>query len=270
MSLAKLTAVSTKTLSLLLERQRLQTLPSYSDGNPDPSSQGSSLHSSQIKRNLNQLRDGILAMEAKEGPHVEAAKLLRNQFDRMRGMLWEEEKAEIPSLPKAEPSPTSSPETEPSRPPVPTHSSTRDSLLSEPSFAPYTDDPEQGPSVEPPDAGTMLHTQRFIMQEQDQHLDQLSHSINRQHHISLQINEELDVHHGLLQDLETGIDRTQSRMSKARRKLDVVAKGVKNNDYVVHCKRHLRIRYVPRHMSHMSLTLHVLTRVFSQCNGLLM
>lgn len=65
--------------------------------------------------------------------------------------------------------------------------------------------------------------------EQDQHLDQLSHSINRQHHISLQINEELDVHHGLLQDLDTDIDRTQNRLGNARRKLDVVAKGVKNN-----------------------------------------
>jgi len=75
----------------------MQTLPAYSaSGNTDASSQGSSLHSSQIKRNLNQLREGILAMEAAEGPQSEAAKLLRNQFDRMRSMLWEEERAEIP------------------------------------------------------------------------------------------------------------------------------------------------------------------------------
>lgn len=99
MSLAKLTAVSTKTLSLLLERQRLQTLPTYSTtSSSEPSSQGSSLHYPQIKRNLGQLREGILAMEAKEGPSSEAAKLLRNQYDRMRGMLWEEERAEIPRL----------------------------------------------------------------------------------------------------------------------------------------------------------------------------
>lgn len=93
MSLAKLTAVSTKTLSLLLERQRLQTLPI--DGS-NASTNGSSLHYPQIKRNLAQLREGILAMESKEGPSSEAAKLLRNQYDRMRGMLWEEERAEIP------------------------------------------------------------------------------------------------------------------------------------------------------------------------------
>lgn len=65
--------------------------------------------------------------------------------------------------------------------------------------------------------------------EQDQHLDNLSHSINRQHHISLQINDELDVHHGLLTELDSDIDRTQSRLGKARQKLDHVARGVKNN-----------------------------------------
>lgn len=92
MSLAKLTAVSTKTLSLLLERQRLQTLPSSTSG----FSNGSSLHYPQIKRNLKQLREGILALETKEGSVSEAAKLLRSQYDRMRGMLWEEEREEIP------------------------------------------------------------------------------------------------------------------------------------------------------------------------------
>jgi len=95
MSLAKLTAISTKTLSLLLERQRLQTLPSYnSEGSA--TANGSSLHYPQIKKNLNQLRAGIIGLEAKEGPTSEAAKLLHNQYDRMRGMLWEEERAEIP------------------------------------------------------------------------------------------------------------------------------------------------------------------------------
>jgi len=234
MSLAKLTATSTKTLSLLLERQRLQTLPSFSaNGSTNPASNGSSLHYPQIKRNLNQLREGILAMEAKEGASSEAAKLLRNQYDRMRGMLWEEERAEIPSLEKEDPLPSSSPSPEPIKQPIPTHPSARDSLLSHPTFAPYTDDPEQGLGVEPPDPGTMLHTQRFIMQEQDQHLDQLSHSINRQHHISLQINDELDVHHGLLQELDGEIDRTEGRLSKARQKLDRVARGVKENGSVV-------------------------------------
>lgn len=65
--------------------------------------------------------------------------------------------------------------------------------------------------------------------DQDQHLDNLSHSINRQHHISLQINEELDVHHSLLTELDAEIDTTQSQLGRARQKLDHVARGVKNN-----------------------------------------
>jgi syntaxin 8 len=225
MSLAKLTAVSTKTLSLLLERQRLQSLSANGASN------GSSLHYPQIKRNLNQLREGILALETKEGTTSEAAKLLRNQYDRMRGMLWEEEQAEIPSLEKT-PSPSPSPEPVPTRPTTLMHSNTRDSLLSQPNFAPYRDDPERGPS-EHDEPAALLQTQQLLMDEQDHRLDQLSHSINRQHHISLEINDELDVHHGLLQELDTDIDRTDSRLRKARRKLDTLAKGVKANGSVV-------------------------------------
>lgn len=131
--------------------------------------------------------------------------------------------------------------------PIPTTILGRDALLSQPSFAPYTDDPERGVGVEPPEPATMLQTQRLVMDgafppfsmywlgnkqniiEQDQHLDLLSHSINRQHHISLQINEELDVHSSLLQELDTQLDRTEGRLGRARKNLDKVARGVKNN-----------------------------------------
>ena len=75
-SLSRLTSLSTQTLSLLLERQRLQSLPSNS----------TSLHTPQIVKNLQQLRAGILDLEEKEGPS-EATKLLRTQHERMRGML---------------------------------------------------------------------------------------------------------------------------------------------------------------------------------------
>lgn len=97
MSLAKLTSISTKTLSLLLERQRLQTLPSFNNSGPlgDSSSpnangSGNSLHLPQIKKNLAALRSGIKEMEAKEGGRSEAAVLLRNQYERMRGMLGDD------------------------------------------------------------------------------------------------------------------------------------------------------------------------------------
>ena len=93
-------------------------------------------------------------------------------------------------------------------------------------YAPYTDDPEAGP---PPSTGDMLQSQRELMDEQDLHLDNLSQSINRQRDLSLQINDELDVHTGLLEELDEELDSTGTRMSRARQKLDRVACGAKQN-----------------------------------------
>lgn len=91
-SLARLTSLSTQTLSLLLERQRLQSLSSST-----PNSNGvttSNLHIPQITRNLKQLRVAILEAEEKDlttgGEGAEAIKLLKSQYGRMRGMLGEE------------------------------------------------------------------------------------------------------------------------------------------------------------------------------------
>ncbi|KAJ7472274.1 syntaxin-like protein [Mycena galericulata] len=212
MSLAKLTSISTQTLSLLLERQRLQTLPSYSTlPPPDPASPPSNLHLPQITQNLNALRAGILALEEKEG-RSEAVGLLRNQHERMRGMLGPREGEGVESL-------------EPSRPPAPVQ------LIPtpppEPVYTPYTDDPDAEPAQ-------LLQTQRQMMDHQDTHLDLLSHSINRQRDISLQINDELDVHTGLLEELDTDFSHTETILSGARRRLDRVAQGAKNNGAIDH------------------------------------
>ena len=71
--------------------------------------------------------------------------------------------------------------------------------------------------------------QREIMDEQDVHLDELSRSITRQRDLSLQINDELDVHTGLLEGLDHDLDRTDTRLTHARRRLDRVARGAKEN-----------------------------------------
>ncbi|KII85330.1 hypothetical protein PLICRDRAFT_44600 [Plicaturopsis crispa FD-325 SS-3] len=215
MSLAKLTSVSTQTLSLLLERQRLSTLSS-----PGTSS---NLHLTQISRNLRQLRSGILELETREGRSSEAAALLRSQYERMRGMLPTDVQSDlgIESMEK----PVELDDTAPSSSTPTLIPPQRDA---EPVYSPYTDDPEA--QYEP---GQLLQTQRQMMDEQDTHLDHLSHSINRQHHVSLQINDELDVHTGLLEELDTDLDRTGGRLSAARKKLDKVAHGMKNNGSTV-------------------------------------
>ena len=124
-------------------------------------------------------------------------------------------------------SPTASSSSLPvSRSPVPPPAAhAHDTHSNEANYAPYTDDPEAGY----PTTGAMLQSQRQMMQDQDVHLDQLAHSIGRQRDLSLQINEELDVHHGLLESMDEELDRTGNRLSQARRKLDRVARGAKEN-----------------------------------------
>lgn len=143
MSLAKLTALSTQTLSLLLERQRLQSLsPSAAPGGTN-----SSLHLPQITRNLAQLRSGIVELES-TGDHSEAAALLRNQHVRMCGMVGLD--AVIEPLPE----PTATPEDPPGE-----EKQNKWPAVSKQVFTPYTDDPEAG------------RDPVFVLQEQQRLMD---------------------------------------------------------------------------------------------------
>ncbi|KAG9311388.1 hypothetical protein JVU11DRAFT_8497 [Chiua virens] len=191
----KLTALTTGTLTLLLERQRLQsTYPN--------------LHLAQIVTNLRTLRSGVIALQ---DDNEDAT--LRGQYERLLDMLGSEEvaKAGLESIP--DPSPPTTP------------LERKQSL--EPAFEPYTDDPHEM------DEGGIVLQQRQIMQDQDTHLDRLSSSIGRQHHISVQINDELEVHTGLLDALDTELDHTDTRMTGARRRLARVARGAKENGSTV-------------------------------------
>jgi len=211
MSLVKLTSLSTQTLSLLLERQRIQSLPT------SPGTSTSSLHLRQITKNLQQLRAGILKVRPTDGSFSEAVDLLSGQYDRMRAMLGPDADANgitVLERPIQEPSLPSSPPRAPS-PPTPGDT-----------FTPYTDDPDASGHES---NEMMLQSQQRVMDEQDDRLDHLSQSISRQHHISLQINDELDTHTGLLEGLDYDLDRTQNRMGNARRRLERVARGAKAN-----------------------------------------
>ncbi|KAI0260768.1 hypothetical protein BC834DRAFT_899248 [Gloeopeniophorella convolvens] len=225
MSLAKLTSLSTETLSLLLERQRLQSLsPSGTAGGMN-----NALHLPQITRNLSQLREGVLALEA-TNEHVEAVALLRNQHERMRGMVGTD--AVIEPLP--EPAGKDEDEEEEEErarswtPPGAEKHKTSWPGDDDHVFTPYTDDPEAGR-----DPAFLLQEQRRMMDHQDVHLDTLSRSITRQRDISLQINNELEVHTGLLEELDTDLDHTGNRLTRARGQLGRVAKGAKEHGSTV-------------------------------------
>ncbi|OAX43400.1 hypothetical protein K503DRAFT_708526 [Rhizopogon vinicolor AM-OR11-026] len=211
MSAGKLTSLATSTLSLLLERQRLQA------SRP-------TLHLQQISANLHKIREGIIILH--NASDDEAAEGLRLHYERLRGMLGEEEAEKAGLHPCVVPSVTAHvipASVSLSTPPLPE----RD-LSPEATYEPYTDDP-----FPEPDENGLLLQQRQMMDEQDVHLDHLSSSISRQHHISLQIGDELEVHTGLLDALDTELDGTGSRMSNARRKLERVARGAKQNGSTV-------------------------------------
>ncbi|CAE6413962.1 unnamed protein product [Rhizoctonia solani] len=115
----------------------------------------------------------------------------------------------------------------PLSPPAPTRKASDDAI-----FRPYKDDPvsyeDEGPSHD-----EILLQQRQMIDEQDTHLDRLSNSIRNQRDISLQINDELEVHTGLLEALDHELDSTGDRLSRARRRLDHVARGAKDNGSAV-------------------------------------
>ncbi|KAF5352248.1 hypothetical protein D9757_012506 [Collybiopsis confluens] len=244
-ALAKLTSISTKTLSLLLERQRSSTLSSSSS----VSGISNSLHLEQIQGNLIALRTGILDLGAGQSQsQAEAVKLLRKQYERMRGMLLAESgehAVNVPSLDEPTPKKAdllllTSPSNASLAPLIgtpPSHSRQTSTSPSPPPadysgpFAPYTDEPSS--SYEDTDPRALLQNQQQLLDTQDTHLSLLSDSISRHHTLSLQINSELDTHHGLLEELDTELDQTEGRLGRARKRLNRVSRGLRGNGSTV-------------------------------------
>ncbi|KAG8715413.1 hypothetical protein FRC09_016644 [Ceratobasidium sp. 395] len=170
------------------------------------------------------LRTGILDMEG-DAKGRDEARPMREQWERMKGMVAND--IEIESLPpvRAPTPPVASPPRSPSRSP-------RDGGLDDGVFRPYKDEPaayeEDGQTHD-----EIMLQQRQMMDEQDTHLDRLSSSIRNQRDISIQINDELDVHTGLLESLDHELDSTHDRLGRARRRLDHVARGAKDNGSAV-------------------------------------
>ncbi|KAI5847440.1 hypothetical protein BZA05DRAFT_404807 [Tricharina praecox] len=75
----------------------------------------------------------------------------------------------------------------------------------------------------------VLQLQQRVIDEQDESLDRLSVSIRNQRELSIQIGDELDDHVRLLDDVEALVDRHQSRLDMAKRKLTHVARAAKDH-----------------------------------------
>eukprot|EP00026_Physarum_polycephalum_P013772 Phypoly_transcript_14212.p1 GENE.Phypoly_transcript_14212~~Phypoly_transcript_14212.p1 ORF type:complete len:250 (+),score=47.31 Phypoly_transcript_14212:106-855(+) len=73
----------------------------------------------------------------------------------------------------------------------------------------------------------LLHYQKTVMQQQDDHIDILSASIVRQKEIAVTINTELDVHTRLLDDLDSKTDKTAYGIQAANKRISRVAENSK-------------------------------------------
>lgn len=99
-------------------------------------------------------------------------------------------------------------------------------------FQPYRDSPS--PSGRGIDAANMdnqqvheYHSQ--VLRDQDAQLDQLGESIGRQHQLSIEIGDELDGHVALLDAMDGDVERHQTRLDTATRRLKKIRKSAKEN-----------------------------------------
>lgn len=97
-------------------------------------------------------------------------------------------------------------------------------------FQPYRDSPS--PSPPPPEiahsgmTNQQIHDHHSqVIRDQDDQLDRLGESIGRQHQLSIQIGDELEGHVALLDGMDADVDRHQSRLDVAKRRLNKVRKS---------------------------------------------
>ncbi|KAL7749648.1 hypothetical protein RI367_004875 [Sorochytrium milnesiophthora] len=79
----------------------------------------------------------------------------------------------------------------------------------------------------------LLQLQRRVFDDQDSHLDELAGTLQRQKHIGITMNDELDTQMGLLTELDTNVTRADSRLRSARKRLDQVSQTAKANGHWV-------------------------------------
>ncbi|RMZ88572.1 hypothetical protein DV736_g4204, partial [Chaetothyriales sp. CBS 134916] len=95
----------------------------------------------------------------------------------------------------------------------------------------YTDEEQANtpdPTAEMTNQQIHAYHQQVLM-EQDDQLDSLSESIGRQRHLAMQVGDELEGQIALLDDVDRGVDRHQTRLDGARRRLKGVGDKAKAN-----------------------------------------
>lgn len=94
---------------------------------------------------------------------------------------------------------------------------------------PYRDEPEGVPDQGPLDNQQIHEYHKNVLREQDEQLDRLGDSIGRQRELSIQIGDELDDHIQMLDEVEQHVDRHQTTLDGARKRLGTIARKAKEN-----------------------------------------
>ncbi|KAE8150580.1 hypothetical protein BDV25DRAFT_154062 [Aspergillus avenaceus] len=226
----------------LLERQRAISL------DLEPNSQDG-----EISRSLDSLREGIEDVEKDlvqlEQRNDDGATDLKDQLFHLKSQYQDlsSQFTGYNASSSAAPAPSQSPEfpnvkSSPDlKQPVPQHPPSKsvrfmDSAAEEADlerqnlFQPYRDSPSP-PGVDHPDRSNeqIYDHHNQVIRDQDAQLDRLGESIGRQHQLSIQIGDELEGHVALLDGMDGDVERHQTRLDGARRRLDKVRRSAGDN-----------------------------------------
>ncbi|KAG6037303.1 hypothetical protein E4U41_005217 [Claviceps citrina] len=221
----------------LLERQRAMTLKIVVD-----------TQDGHISRSLDQLRTGIASLRKEKRRHeregeeelamnlAEPLSVLEQKFNDLTAEFHGFDNGALEHT-SGDPNPTESTNDVlnlSSRKPKTVRFNDTPFSPSEDLFGPYRDDPTTHPAVYRDEAQYMTNQQLHqyhnqVLEDQDEQLDRLGESIGRQREISMQIGDELENHVTLLDEMDTVVDRHQSRLDRAKTVLGKVAKGAGEN-----------------------------------------
>mmetsp|Transcript_10504 Transcript_10504/g.26329 ORF Transcript_10504/g.26329 Transcript_10504/m.26329 type:complete len:139 (-) Transcript_10504:1245-1661(-) len=83
------------------------------------------------------------------------------------------------------------------------------------------------------DSRGILQLQKQALSSQDEQIEELGRAVRNTKHVALAINEEVDLHQHLLDDLDSAVDHTESYMKFARRKLEQVSRKSGSCKYIL-------------------------------------
>lgn len=220
----------------LLERQRAISL------NLEPNSQDG-----EISRSLESLREGIESVEANLPDS--SADDMKDQLDQLhlqyRDLSLQFQGGDNTDTTTTATGPAEAPRLNSSPPdlkqPVPQHPPSKSVRFMDSSadmdddpnrqnlFQPYRDSPSP-----PLDQSGLSNEQIYashnqVMRDQDDQLDRLGESIGRQHQLSIQIGDELEGHVALLDGMDGDVERHETRLDRAKRRLDKIRRTAGDN-----------------------------------------